>query len=364
MTNVQSAAIFLFEFFHANSALLRWVLAALLVLAATVGTHWFRRLTGFIHRRLGDHTPEWLQILNDGFELPLLLMVRAGLLFLAVLAMPLPIAYATVWTVSFTLLKAVVAALVAWGLWRSASLTRLLLRSAQNHLDLDSNQTMVHFFEKIYRALIAVFTALIILDLFGVPVTGLVTGAGIAGLAVSLAAQSTLSNLLAGITLVMEHPFGIGDYITLGNVEGTVEEISFRSTRLRTADNAVLTLENSKVCAECIQNITDRTSRLWEFTICVKYNTSRAKIEALCADLTALLQEDPQIKPDEVQVVLAAFSASSIDLNARVYATAVSLSDFRALKNRLNLAILDLVAKDGCEFAFPSTSIYMEPAEK
>ena len=103
------------------------------------------------------------------------------------------------------------------------------------------------------------------LDQLGVPVSGLLTGAGVAGLAVSLAAQSTLSNLIAGVTLVLEHPFGIGDYVVLGSYEGTVEDISFRSTRIRTADNVAITIENSKICSEYIQNCDRRTSRLWAF---------------------------------------------------------------------------------------------------
>ena len=126
---------------------------------------------------------------------------------------------------------------------------RLLLRSAQNHLGLATNQTMARFFENIFRALVLLFAGIAILDTMGVPVTGLLTGAGVAGIAISLAAQSTLSNLIAGVALVLEHPFGIGDYIVLGSLEGTVEDISFRSTKFRTLDNVVVSIENSKVAS-------------------------------------------------------------------------------------------------------------------
>ena len=176
----------------------------------------------------------------------------------------------------------------------------------------------------------------------------------------SLAAQSTLSNLIAGITLVMERPFGIGDYIVLGSFEGTVEEISFRSTKLRTPDNCLITVENSKVSAEYIQNVTTRNSRLWNFVIGVTYDTPRDRIEALCADLTALCQAEPMVLADTVQVALIGFGASSIDIDLRMYVTTLGLNDFRALKNRLNLQIMDLMERRGCEFAFPSTSVYLE----
>lgn len=96
-------------------------------------------------------------------------------------------------------------------------------------------------------------SVLVGLDGLGVPVTSLIAGAGVVGIAITLAAQSTLSSLIAGITLVAEHPFSLGDYIVLGDVEGTVEDISLRSTRIRTPDQVLITVENSKVCAEYIQ---------------------------------------------------------------------------------------------------------------
>ena len=117
------------------------------------------------------------------------------------------------------------------------------------------------FLENIFRALVLLFAGIAMLDTMGVPVTGLLTGAGVAGIAISLAAQSTLSNLIAGVALVLEHPFGIGDYIVLGSLEGTVEDISFRSTKFRTLDNVVVSIENSKVASSTSATATSAKSR-------------------------------------------------------------------------------------------------------
>ena len=251
---------------------------------------------------------------------------------------------------------------IALGCWHAAPVTRLLLRSAQNHLDLETNQTMGHFFENIFHALVGLFAGIAMLDRLGVPVSGLLTGAGVAGLAVSLAAQSTLNSLIAGITLVLERPFGIGDYIVLGSLEGTVEDISFRSTKFRTPDNVVVSIENSKVASEYICNCDQRKSRLWDFTVGVTYDTPRETLEVLCRDLTAVLQNDPEVLADKVTVTVDTFNAYSIDLRCRMYVTTTRLADFLQAKNRLNLQIMDVVHKDGCDFAFPTTTIEM--AEK
>lgn len=352
-------AIFM-AFINTHNVILRIILTLILALAAVFGTRLYRALIEKLREKLQRYMPEWLRILFDGFSASLVLLLRTFLIYLAVLAFPLPLTPQQTALLAGPVFNAISIALLGLGFWRSEALCGLLLRSAQNRLDLESNKTMTRFFEKIYRVLVIVVTILATLELFGVPVAGLMAGAGVAGLAVSLAAQSTLSNLIAGITLVMERPFGIGDYIVLGSFEGTVEEISFRSTKLRTPDNCQITVENSKVSAEYIQNVTDRNSRLWNFVIGVTYDTPREKIESLCAALTELCKAEPTAQPETVQVSLTTFSASSIDIDVRMYVTALALADFRAMKNRLNLQIMDLMEKEGCSFAFPSTSVYLE----
>lgn len=347
-------------FVYTHGFWLRLGLMALLALAAVFGARLYRKLVAALRKKLARYMPEWLQILYDGFSEPLVLLLRCLLLYWAVLAAPLPLTVLQVNQLAGPAFSAAVIGLLGWGLWRSEGLCGLLLRSAQNRLDLESNKTMTRFFEKIFRALVAAAAVLAILELFGVPVAGLLAGAGVAGLAVSLAAQSTLSNLIAGITLVMERPFGIGDYIVLGSFEGTVEDISFRSTRIRALDNSVITVENSKVSAEYICNTTTRSNRLFSCTVGLTYDTPRETLERLCTDLVAMMNADDQVIDGSAEATLSAFNASSIDIDVRCYTTALGGAAFRALKDKLNRKIMDLVAQDGCDFAFPSTTVYLE----
>ena len=120
-----------------------------------------------------------------------------------------------------------------------------------------------------------------------------------------------------------------------------------------------ITIENSKICSEYIQNCDRRTSRLWTFTIGLTYDTPRGKIETLCRKLAALLQAHPDVLPDGVSVTLDKFNDSSIDLLCRVYVSRVSLREFLKVKNCLNLQILDLVRAEGCSFAFPTVTVDM-----
>ena len=338
--------------------------ALVLALLAVALPELCRYIATRLLKRMKPHIASWLSILLESYIIPLAMILRVFLAMLALGSAISVLPFDALRSENVTHLLDIASDLlcifyIGLGSWRAAPVTRLLLHSAENHLDIQTHQTMGRFFENIFHALVVVFTGIAMLDRLGVPVTGLLTGAGVAGLAISLAAQSTLSNLIAGITLVLEHPFGIGDYIAVGSYEGTVEDVSFRSTRIRTLDNIAITIENSKVCSEYIQNCDRRQSRLWKFTIGLTYDTPREKIEQLTADLTAMLQAQPDVQPDGVTIALDKFNDYSIDLACRVYITKVNLRNFMQVKNTLNLQILDLMQEEGCEFAFPTTTVEM-----
>ena len=321
----------------------------------------YRRFAKSLLQKLHALMPEVLQILSEAYLEPTTLLLRTFLGYAALHALPVQFAEKfPVYSVLALFFRLCVIFFIGYGAWRAAPMCHLLLRSAENHLDLATNKTMGRFFENIYKVLVVVFAGIAALDQLGVPVSGLLTGAGVAGLAISLAAQSTLSSLIAGITLVLEHPFGIGDYIILSSVEGTVEDISFRSTRIRNADNVVITIENSKVCAEYIQNANQRTSRLWQFTLGLTYDTTEEQIQRVTQDLTQLLQDQPTVQPNGVTVTLDKFNDYSLDILVRVYLTTLPYADYLKERHRLNLLIMQTVKNAGCEFAFPTTTVEME----
>lgn len=320
----------------------------------------YRRFAKSLLQKLHTLMPEVLQILSEAYLEPTTLLLRTFLGYAALHALPVQFAEKfPVYSVLALFFRLCVIFFIGYGAWRAAPMCHLLLRSAENHLDLATNKTMGRFFENIYKVLVVVFAGIAALDQLGVPVSGLLTGAGVAGLAISLAAQSTLSSLIAGITLVLEHPFGIGDYIILSSVEGTVEDISFRSTRIRNLDNVVITIENSKVCAEYIQNANQRTSRLWQFTLGLTYDTTEEQIQRVTQDLTQLLQSQPTVQPNGVTVTLDKFNDYSLDILVRVYLTTLPYADYLKERHRLNLLIMQTVKNAGCEFAFPTTTVEM-----
>ena len=335
--------------------------AALLTLAAAGAPEVYKLAARRFLDRAKSHMASWLYILLDSFLTPVAGLFRVLLGAAAVKSLPFELVRDAVFLQYLNLAAdLLVISYISLGCWRAAPVTRLLLRSAQNHLDLETNQTMGHFFENIFHALVGLFAGIAMLDRLGVPVSGLLTGAGVAGLAVSLAAQSTLNNLIAGITLVLERPFGIGDYIVLGDCEGTVEDISFRSTRIRSMDHSVIIITNSQICASTVQNTALRTMRPYKFTLGVTYGTTRAQLEKLMADLQAMLDNSPYTNKGTNIVRLTSFGDSSINILISAYLTTNVYATFLQQQNDLNLNIMDVMQADGVDFAFPSTSVYIE----
>ena len=297
-----------------------------------------------------------LPTLIRSFDRPAARLVWFTGIFLALRALP--------WVPVFipaALLKAYRIALIfclCHGLYNASSLTDRLV--AAFGPEVRSNKTLLSALRKLYQLSIVILGVMMIAQESGLPVTGLLTSAGLVGLTISLAAQDSASNLFSGIMILLERPFRIGDWIVVGDVEGTVEDINFRSTRIRALDNSLYILTNSSVCNTTINNCAERQKRLYRFTLGVTYDTTRPQLEKLMADLTEMLTQSPDVYPESVLVRLTGFGASSIDLLVSAYLRTADTERFLAIQNTLNLNLMDIMVKDKVSFAFPSTSVYIE----
>ena len=294
-------------------------------------------------------------ILLDSFARPAARMALAAGLYLALASLPWAAAGARVFLLKVFRFAFIL--LLTQGLYGASALTGLLLAGTRD--ELRTNKTLQSVLVKVYKVVVFILGILMAAQELGLPVTGLITSAGLVGLTLSLAAQDTAGNLFAGVMLLVERPFQIGDWVVIGDVEGTVEDIGFRSTRVRALDNSLYILTNSDVCAATINNGTQRTKRLYRFTLGVEYGATRAQLERLMEDLRAMLAASPHTYEDSVIVEVSGFGASSIDLLVSAYVRTADAGRFYRMRNDLNLALMDIVRADGLDFAFPSTTVYI-----
>lgn len=343
-----------------------WPLRLLVCVSAFGAAYLFSRLVRFklapwaVRRAERGHS-KMLRVLVRGFAHPAPVVVWVLGLYFAVLALPLPPA----WLAGLApwmnkLLRITLICLLAWGLTGSSDIAPLMMKNVQGKLDVEMDRTVAAFVNKILRVVVICFALVMVLGELGYNVNGLITGMGLAGLTVSLAAQDSAANFFAGLVIILEKPFRLGDWIITPQAEGTVEDISFRSTKVRTLDGSLMVLPNSVLCAEAINNGSQRRMRLYRFTIGVTYDTPKDKIELLMARLRALLAADEQVDAPSALVRLQGFGASSIDILVSCNLLTPAWDAAMAVQERLNLAILDLMQELGVSFAFPSQSLYIE----
>ncbi len=312
-------------------------------------------------RRAEKRPGKAMFVLMRGFSKPTPVLLWVIGLYIAVRTLPLPLSWMMLmapWLAKG--MRIVLICLLAWGLVGSSDLAPLLMHNVQGRLDVAMDRTAAAFLNKILKILVLAFAVVMVLGELNFNVDGLITGMGLAGLTVSLAAKESATNFFSGLVIIMEKPFALGDWISVGTVEGTVEDIGFRSTKVRTLDGSQVVVPNTTICSQTLINGTQRTKRLFRFTLGVTYSTPRSSIEQLLQALRELLTAHAGVDPESVTVRMEGFGPSSIDILVHCYVLHPDLAGFLQVREELELQILSLMEQLGIDFAFPSQSIYIE----
>ncbi|MCR9221552.1 MAG: mechanosensitive ion channel family protein [Alphaproteobacteria bacterium] len=223
---------------------------------------------------------------------------------------------------------------------------------------------MVDWLVKAIKALIAFLGAATVLEVWGIEIGPILAGLGLFGVAVALGAQDLFKNLIAGILILVERRFAIGDWIRVdGVVEGTVESIGFRSTFIRRFDKAPVFVPNAQLSDSAITNFSRMTYRRIYWMIGVEYRTSIEQLRRIRDRIEAYIREndeyvDPALAATFVRI--DKFSDSSIDIMLYCFTKTTNWGEWLAIKERLALAVKEIVEGEGAGFAFPSTSLYVE----
>ena len=191
-------------------------------------------------------------------------------------------------------------------------------------------------------------------DRLGLPVYGIIAGLGVGGLAIALAAQPTVENLIGGMSLFADKPVRVGDLCKYGDAVGTVEAIGIRSSRIRGADRAVTTIPNAALAKMPIVNLTQRDRMLIKALIGLRYETTPEQLRYILVKLRELLLSHPRVHPDPVRARFIGFGASSLDIEVFAYVATRDWAEFLGVQEEILLRIMDIVEQSGAAFAFPS----------
>ncbi len=205
----------------------------------------------------------------------------------------------------------------------------------------------------------------IILSLWGINVTALIASLGIGGLAFALAAKDAAANLFGSIALVLDKTIKIGDWVKVAGVEGIVEEIGMRTTKIRTFEKALVSIPNSIVANSQIENFSRRNKRRIKLSLGLVYNTSNEQMQKIVQEIRQMLLAHPNIAKDETLLVnFDNFGDSAKEIFIYTFTNTANWQKYLAIKEDIFYKIAQIVQKHGSDFAFPSQSVYIESLPK
>jgi MscS family membrane protein len=214
--------------------------------------------------------------------------------------------------------------------------------------------------EKGLRAVLVVVIAVALLSTSGFNVTALLAGLGVGGLAVALAGQKTIENLFGGVSVILDQPVRVGDFGKFGEVQGTIEDIGLRSTRVRTLDQTLVTIPNAEFSTMKLENFERRAKMRWAVRLGLRYDSPAESLKGVVDDLRQMLLDHPRVHNDPARVRFTNFGASSLDIDIFAFLNVQDPNEYWRIVEELNFRVLQIVESRGLSFAFPSTSVYLE----
>ncbi|WP_232725491.1 mechanosensitive ion channel family protein [Bacillus sp. FJAT-44742] len=262
-----------------------------------------------------------------------------------------------------TIYRCLVIVTIGWGLYNYFSTKSYLFTNMAKKIDVGEDSMMVPFLSKLFRFIIIALTLTVVAFELDYDINGFIAGLGLGGLAFALAAQDTIGNFFGGIIIITERPFKKGDWIQTPTVEGFIEDISFRSTKVRTFEDSLVTVPNSTLAHEPITNWNEMEVRRIDFTIGVKYSTPKGRLQNCVARIDNYLQAHPQIDNDLILVRFSDFGQSSLNIFIYFYTIPTGWVDWYNVKEEVNYKIMDILKEEGVEIALPSQNLYISSEE-
>jgi len=247
-----------------------------------------------------------------------------------------------------------------WVLYRAENLLKIFMEKYAYKKQIEIAVEFLPLFRKLIRAALIVFAVTIIIQEWGYNIGAIITGLGIGGLAVALAAKDTLANFFGSLMIIMDRPFAIGDWIVVADIEGVVEEIGFRTTKIRTFEKALVSVPNSKIATDNVTNWSRRDSRRIKCKVGATYSTPPASLKKAVDDINDMLVNHKNINNDMIMVYFDEFAASSLNIFVYCFAATSTWAEYLAIKQDVYFNIMDIFQKHDISFAFPSMSLYHE----
>jgi MscS family membrane protein len=298
----------------------------------------------------------WDDVIIDSIKKPISLIIWAAGIYLAAKIIQ-EATGAVIFKAVEPLLDAVIIGAIAW------VLVRLIKRGEQKIIEGEKevDPTTVDAIAKLLKVSVVITSILVVLQTLGYSISGVLAFGGIGGVAIGFAAKDLLANFFGGLTIYLDRPFAVGDWIRSPdrNIEGTVEHIGWRLTRIRTFDKRPLYVPNSTFTTIAVENPSRMLNRRIKETIGIRYDDA-GKMEAIVRKVKDMLMNHPEIDTNRTLIVnFNAFAPSSLDFFVYTFTKTTEWVYYHEVKQDVMLKIVDIIEKEGAEIAFPTSTLHL-----
>ena len=248
----------------------------------------------------------------------------------------------------------------AVGLANSFTAKTILGKKLRKGLSQKMDDTVFEFVLKITRVLIYIIAIFLVLAILEINLTGLIAGLGLGGVIITLAAQDTAKNLFGGLVIFIDKPFAVGDWIEMDNYEGTIEDITFRTTRIRTFENALVNIPNAIIADASVTNWSKMEKRRYKTNLCVELDTPLEKLELLKTRIEKMLQERESVFDDSIIVRFDQITDNGMNILIYTYTNSVSYASYLKEVEDINMKIMKILREENIELAYDTKTVYVK----
>lgn len=300
-------------------------------------------------------------IKESAFYNPLRVFFNILGVYIAVLFLKNPLRISNELMVVVTkIFKIISVIMFAKGLAASFTLKSTLAKKIKEKTTQNIEDSMFDFLLKIIRAIIYIVAAFVVFAILGINLNGLVAGVGLGGVIVTLAAQDTAKNLFGGLVIFLDKPFIVGDWIEMAPYEGTVEDITFRSTRVRTFENSLVNIPNSVIANSSIINWSKMERRRYKIHLCIELDTPLEKLEKFMARVRDMLQQRDAIFDETIMVRFDEISDNGLNVLISSYTESVNYQSYLAEVENINKKIMKILREENIELAYDTKTVYVK----
>ncbi len=263
------------------------------------------------------------------------------------------------------IVRSLIAFTLFWTIFRALTpLSVLMDRTLGMIGSVSMRDTMKDFLVKLTKFVVICLGVAAVFQEWGFNVAAVLGSLGLVGMAVALGAKDFIANLFAGLTIFLDRMFEKGNWIQTPDVDGTVEDIGFRATKIRRFDKALVTIPNARLAGEALVNFSRMTNRRIYWMIGLEYRTTKDQLRLIIQDISTFLNADLEFETDPLKtktfVFIDSFGGSSIDVMLYCFTKTTEWGEWLRVKERLAYRVKEIVEGHGAGFAFPSTSLYVE----